>query len=179
MRAARSIVTHRAAISQTTRPSAGAGPVAGHTPPRQPLYWWRLDTLSEGAEYETSAGDGDGRVWALRRMNNEARAENSNVSRSREEMILLGFVRGFLVWFVVYMFLQGQDGFFAVTIERVQSTWMKLLFLNIPVQLILTIIASFGLTKGQLPARTRFGLAIAIVNAVLIIVHIGLSMMTA
>ena len=94
-------------------------------------------------------------------------------------MILFGFVRGFLVWFVVYMFLQGQDGFFAVTIERVQSTWMKLLFLNIPVQLILTIIASFGLTKGHSPTRTRFGLAIAIVNAVLIIVHIGLSTMTA
>ena len=145
----------------------------------QPLYWWQLDTLTAGAAHETFAvGDGDGRVWALRRMNNVARAENSNVSRSREEMILLGFVRGFLVWFVVYMFLQGQDGFFAVTIERVQSTWMKLLLLNIPVQLILTIIASFGLTKGPSPARTRFALAIAIVNAVLIIVHIGLSMVT-
>ena len=112
-------------------------------------------------------------------MNNENRAENSNGSRSREEMLLLGFVRGFLVWFVVYMFLQGQNGFFAVTIDRVQSTWVQLLFLNIPVQLILTIIASFGLTKGQSPAMTRFGLAIAIVNAVLIVGHIGLSMMTA
>tara|TARA_B110000495_G_C22962042_1_gene563986 strand:+ start:1054 stop:1392 length:339 start_codon:yes stop_codon:yes gene_type:complete len=112
-------------------------------------------------------------------MNNEKLAENSNGSRSREEMLLLGFVRGFLVWFVVYMLLQGQDGFFAVTIDRVQSTWLQLLFLNIPVQLILTIIASFGLTKGQSPARTRFALAIAIVNAVLIVGHIGLSMMTA
>jgi succinate dehydrogenase hydrophobic anchor subunit len=112
-------------------------------------------------------------------MNNEKLAENSNGSRSREEMLLLGFVRGFLVWFVVYMLLQGQDGFFAVTIDRVQSTWLQLLFLNIPVQLILTIIASYGLTKGQSPARTRFALAIAIVNAVLIVGHIGLSMMTA
>jgi succinate dehydrogenase hydrophobic anchor subunit len=112
-------------------------------------------------------------------MNNEKLAENSNGSRSREEMLLLGLVRGFLVWFVVYMLLQGQDGFFAVTIDRVQSTWLQLLFLNIPVQLILTIIASFGLTKGQSPARTRFALAIAIVNAVLIVGHIGLSMMTA
>jgi hypothetical protein len=112
-------------------------------------------------------------------MNNEKLAENSNGFRSREEMLLLGFVRGFLVWFVVYMLLQGQDGFFAVTIDRVQSTWLQLLFLNIPVQLILTIIASFGLTKGQSPARTRFALAIAIVNAVLIVGHIGLSMMTA
>lgn len=94
-------------------------------------------------------------------------------------MILLGFVRGFLVWFVVYMFLQGNDGFFAVTIDRVQSTWVKLLFLNIPVQLVLTIIASYGLTKGRSPARTRIGLAVAIVNTVLIIVHIGLSLMTA
>ena len=115
----------------------------------------------------------------MRRINNEARGGNSNGSRSREEMILLGFVRGFLAWFVVYMLLQGQDGFFAVTIDRVQSTWVSLLFLNIPVQLILTIIASYGLTKGPSPARTRFGLAVAIVNAVLIIVHIGLSMMTA
>ena len=112
-------------------------------------------------------------------MNNEARAEYSNGSQSPEEMILLGFVRGFLVWFFVYMFLQGQDGFFAVTIDRVQATWVKLLFLNIPVQLILTIIASYGLAKGQSPARTRFGLAIAIVNAVLIVGHIGLSVMTA
>ncbi|MEO2033481.1 MAG: hypothetical protein ABGZ35_15495 [Planctomycetaceae bacterium] len=112
-------------------------------------------------------------------MNTETRAENSNGLRSREEMILLGFVRAFLVWFVVYMFLQGQDGYFAVTIDRVHSTWVKLLFLNIPVQLTLTIIASYGLTKGQSPARTRFGLAIAIVNAALIIVHIGLSVMTA
>jgi len=112
-------------------------------------------------------------------MNEEARPGKSNGARSREEMILLGFVRGFLVWFVVYMVLQGQDGFFAVTIDRVQSTWEKLLFLNIPVQLILTINASYGLTKGLSPARTRFGLAIAMINAVLIIVHIGLSMMTA
>ena len=112
-------------------------------------------------------------------MNNKARAENSNGSRPREEMILLWFVRGFLVWFVVYVFLQGQDGFFAVTVDRIHSTWVKLLFLNIPVQLILTIIASYGLTKGQSPARTRFGLAVAMVNAVLIIGHIGLSVMTA
>ncbi|MDE0936890.1 MAG: hypothetical protein OSA89_13310 [Mariniblastus sp.] len=112
-------------------------------------------------------------------MNILARAENSDGSRSREEMILLGFVQGFLVWFLVYIFLQGDDGFFAVTVDRVQSTWVQLIFLNIPVQLILTIIASYGLTKGQSPARTRFGLGVAIVNAVLIIVHIGLSVMTA
>ena len=34
---------------------------------RQRLYWWRLDTPTEGAAHETSAGsaagDGDGRVW--------------------------------------------------------------------------------------------------------------------
>jgi hypothetical protein len=112
-------------------------------------------------------------------MKNKALSENSSGSRTREEMILLGFVRGFLVWFVVYMFLQGDDGFFAVTVDRVSSTWVKLLFLNIPVQLILTIIASLGLTKGRSPARTRMGLIVAIVNALLIIVHIGLSIMTA
>ena len=33
----------------------------------QSLYWWRLDSLAEGAAHETSAGSttgtGDGRVW--------------------------------------------------------------------------------------------------------------------
>ena len=112
-------------------------------------------------------------------MKNKARDENLNGCRSREQMILLGFVRGFLVWFVVYMILQGQDGFFAVTADRVQAIWVQLIFLNIPVQLTLALIASFGLTQGDSPAITRFGLAVAVVNAVLIIGHIGLSVMTA
>ena len=112
-------------------------------------------------------------------MNHKNHEENSNGCRTQEEMILLGLVRGFLIWFVVYMFLQGQDGFFAVTADRVQATWVKLVFLNIPVQLILTIIASFGLTKGYSPVRTRFALVIAIINAILIIGHIVLSVTTA
>ena len=112
-------------------------------------------------------------------MNTRTRSENLNAIQSREEKILLGLLRGFLVWFVVYMFLQGQDGFFAVTSDRVQSTWVKLLFLNIPVQLILTIIASYGLTQGQSPARTRLGLTVAALNCGLIMVHIILSIVTA
>lgn len=112
-------------------------------------------------------------------MNDKTQVENLGGARPREEMILLVFLRCFLIWFVVYMVLQGQDGFFAVTADRVKSVWVKLLFLNIPVQLILTIIASFGLTQGKSPARTRFGLAVAIVNAILIVVHIGLSVSTA
>lgn len=111
--------------------------------------------------------------------NNKGSKETSGDCWSREEMILLGFVRGFLVWFVVYMLLQGQDGFFAVTSDRVQWTWVKLSFLNIPAQLMLTIIASFGLTKGKSPARTRFGLTVAVVNAILIIGHVGLSVIWA
>ena len=39
-------------------PAAGAGPAPGSAPPRRSLYWWRLDTPSEGAAHETSAGDG-------------------------------------------------------------------------------------------------------------------------
>ena len=84
-------------------------------------------------------------------MNNKTQVETAGGARPREEMVLLGFLRGFLIWFVVYMVLQGQDGFFAVTVDRVQSVWVKLIFLNIPVQLILTIIASFGLTQGTPP----------------------------
>ncbi|MCH2182458.1 MAG: hypothetical protein MK108_10675 [Mariniblastus sp.] len=112
-------------------------------------------------------------------MNHNAKAEKSKGYRSQEQMILLGFVRGFLIWFVVYLFLQEPDGFFAVTADRVSSTWLQLIFLNVPLQLILALIASFGLTQRESPARTRFGLAVAILNSVLIIGNIGLSLMTA
>ena len=54
-------------------------------------------------------------------MNNKTQVETAGDARPREEMVLLGFLRGFLIWFVVYMVLQGQDGFFAVTADRVQS----------------------------------------------------------
>ena len=42
--------------------------------------------------------------------------------------------RGFLVWFVASMLQQERDGFVAITADRVQSTWVKLVFLNISVQ---------------------------------------------
>ena len=115
----------------------------------------------------------------MKKMHPKARKENLAGYQSREQMILLGFMRGFLVWFVVYLFLQEPDGFFAVTADRVSSNWLKLIFLNVPLQLILTIIASFGLVQRESTARTRFGLAVAILNAVLIIGNIGLSLMTA
>lgn len=100
-------------------------------------------------------------------------------AQTREEMALLWFMRGFLAWFVVYMSLQGMNGFFASTVDRVQTTWVQLVFLNIPLQLFLAFIASWGLTKNRSPSITRFALAVAVVNALLIVVHIGLSVMTA
>lgn len=106
-------------------------------------------------------------------------AECHNECRSREEKILRWFFQGFLLWFVVYIYSQEQNGFFAVTVDRVQSVWVQLIFLNIPLQLFLTIISGFGLTRGRFPTRTRLCLAVAMINAVSILGHIGISFFTA
>ena len=51
----------------TNKVDENSAPLRATRCARQPLYWWRLDTLTKGAAHETSAGsaagDGDGRVW--------------------------------------------------------------------------------------------------------------------
>ena len=38
-------------VRDQNEPAAGAGPVAATRCARQALYWWRLDTPTEGAEH--------------------------------------------------------------------------------------------------------------------------------
>ncbi len=51
----------------TNKVDENSAPLLATRCARQPLYWWCLGTLTEGAKHETSAGsaagDGDGRVW--------------------------------------------------------------------------------------------------------------------
>ena len=99
--------------------------------------------------------------------------------RSMERSILLWLFRAFMVWIFIYIFFQGQNGFFAVTVERVESAWIRFVILNIPLQLALAIVASWGLTDKASVAAVRFGLVIAIINTVLILAHITVSVATA
>ena len=94
-----------------------------------------------------------------------------------KEKILVTSIQLFLVWFMVYLILQGDDGVFAKTSENINSTWIKFTILNIPLQLLLTALASIGLSKGS-ATRTNFGLLCAALNAILIASHIGLSILT-
>lgn len=103
---------------------------------------------------------------------------NQEREHSNERSALLWLIRAFMVWILFYIFYQGQDGFFAVTVDRVQTTWLKLVFLNIPLQLVLAIIASWGLTDSASVRTVRFGLAVATVNTVLIVAHIAISIAT-
>ncbi|MCJ7580404.1 MAG: hypothetical protein MUP98_07700 [Candidatus Aminicenantes bacterium] len=87
-------------------------------------------------------------------------------------------IRTFLVWMFVYMVLQGQDGFFARTADRIEVEWIKLLFLNIPLQILLTFVTSIC-AGSKRPVILKVGLWIGALNVVLIVVHIILSVASA
>ena len=86
--------------------------------------------------------------------------------------------RAFLAWLVVYLVFQGQDGFFARTVDRIDANWIKLLFLNIPLQIFLTLVTS-GCAYSERPPALKMGLWVGALNVVLILVHIVLSVGTA
>ena len=96
----------------------------------------------------------------------------------RERAILARMNVGFLAWIVVYLFLQGQNGFFAITVDRIDALWLELTVLNIPLHLALTIVV-LGCTNTPSGRLHRVGLALGAVNAVLIAAHVALSVATA
>jgi len=86
-----------------------------------------------------------------------------------------------LAWFAAYMFLGGRatmaggTSFLAATVDHVDSLWVKLIFLNILLQIVLALTAvicshspSFGLKYT--------GLGVAILNMALVLVHLALSL---
>ena len=97
---------------------------------------------------------------------------------SSQREVLNWLIRAFLAWIFVYLLVQGQDGFFARTVDRIEALWVKLIFLNIPVQVLLTLAANVC-AGSERPAALRVGLCLAALNALLISVHIILSVATA
>ena len=87
-------------------------------------------------------------------------------------------IRAFLAWILVYMVLQGQDGFFARTVDRIDALWIKLLFLNVPLQILLTLVTTIS-AGSERPVILKVGLWTGALNGVLILVHIILSVATA
>ena len=81
-------------------------------------------------------------------------------------------------WLVVYLVSQGTNGFFAITVDRVDSDLIKFTFLNVPIHLILTALL-FACLTTKTTARRRIGAVLAWINGVLILGHIIISCVTA
>ncbi len=85
-----------------------------------------------------------------------------------------------LAWFCVYMatgafaMMQHRTGFFADTVDHVQWLWVKLVILNIPLQIVLALTA-LQLNKSSATGTRKVGNTIAVLNTVLIVVHIVMS----
>jgi len=88
--------------------------------------------------------------------------------------------RLWLAWFCVYMatgafaMMQQRNGFFADALDHVQWLWVKLIFLNLPLQIVLAL-TSLQLNKSSAPKTRKIGNAIAVANTVLIAVYIIIS----
>jgi len=85
-----------------------------------------------------------------------------------------------LAWFCVYMatgtfaMMQQRTGFFADTVDHVQWLWLKLLILNIPLQIVLALTA-LQLNRSSATGTRKAGNTIAVLNTVLIVLHIVMS----
>ena len=103
-------------------------------------------------------------------------ADSRAVAPISQKEFLQWIVRAFLAWLLVYM-VQGQDGFFARTVDRIDATWVKLLFLNIPLQILLTLVITVC-AGSERPAVLKTGIWVGVVNGVLVLGHIVLSVAT-
>jgi len=86
------------------------------------------------------------------------------------------------IWFLAYMILGaltmegGGTSFLAATVDQVDSLWVKLIFLNIPLQIVLALSAIFCSRSSKSPKEQRIGLGLAVLNTLLILVHFVLSL---
>jgi hypothetical protein len=84
-------------------------------------------------------------------------------------------------WFVVYMFLgskammEGGTSFLAATVDHVDSLWVELIFLNIPLQIVLALSAVICSRSSKYGLK-RIGLGVAVVNTTLVLVHLALAL---
>ena len=85
-----------------------------------------------------------------------------------------------LAWFCVYLatgafaMMQQRTGFFADAVDHVQWLWVKLIFLNLPLQIVLALTA-LQLNKSSATGTRKVGNTIAVINTVLIVAHIVIS----
>ena len=83
-----------------------------------------------------------------------------------------------LAWFFVYMVLSaranmaGGTSFLAATLDHVDSLWVILIFLNIPLQIVLCFIAVHCVRSPKSGPR-RIGLGVAAVNTTVVLVRIS------
>ncbi len=96
----------------------------------------------------------------------------------RERPMLRTMVASFLAWAFIYLVLQGQNGFFAITVDRVDSVLVKLTVLNFPLHLAL-MLAVFGCAGARSQRFQNLGLALGAVNTLLILSHVVISTVTA
>jgi len=84
--------------------------------------------------------------------------------------------RLWLGWFGAYLVLgvyaqaNGTTSFLAAAVDHVEPLWIAILFLNLPLQTVLALVA-IQCDRTRRTAVRRTGTAIAIVNTVLILVH--------
>jgi len=97
---------------------------------------------------------------------------------SPQRKVLHWMIGVFVAWLFVYTVLQGQDGFFARTVDRVEPWWVRLVFLNIPLQILLTLVTT-ACARSPRPAVLNVGVWVGALNSVLVVVHIILSVATA
>ena len=86
------------------------------------------------------------------------------------QQILERAIIGFLVWFFVYLFIQEEDGVFARTVDLVESPWLVWTFLNVPLQLGITL-AIVGCLATRRQTWQRLGVGLSVLNTVLVVGH--------
>lgn len=87
------------------------------------------------------------------------------------------------IWFAayfgsgIYANLNGTTSLLAGTVDRVETTWIALVFLNLPLQMMLAISA---LLVDRSPRRSlkRLAIGIGVTLSLLIVVHLILSFVT-
>ena len=75
-----------------------------------------------------------------------------------------------------YAMMQNRTSFFAGTLDHVESLWIKLVFLNIPLQIVLALVSS-QLDKSSQVGMRKVGAVVAMINTGLIVLHILISIL--
>jgi hypothetical protein len=111
-------------------------------------------------------------------MNDAPQEQQPQDAQPQSGQVLERVAKLYASWLVVYLVSQGTNGFFAITVDRVDSDLIKLTFLNAPVHLVLTALL-FACLPTKTTARRRIGAVLAGINGVLIVGHIIISCVTA